>query len=63
MLALTTRTWDWAAGSLIAEEAGALVRLPGTVDDGFGDDLLFAASPGVAEALQEALVEFGLAKL
>jgi myo-inositol-1(or 4)-monophosphatase len=55
--------WDWAAGSLIAEEAGALVRLPGTVGDGFGDDLLFAASPGVAEALREALIEFGLAKL
>jgi myo-inositol-1(or 4)-monophosphatase len=56
-------TWDWAAGSLIAEEAGARVRLPGAEDDGLGEDLLFAAAPGVAQDLRAALVEFGLAEL
>jgi myo-inositol-1(or 4)-monophosphatase len=52
--------WDWAAGALIAEEAGALVRLPGTVEDGLGADAVFAASPGIADSLRSALVECGI---
>jgi myo-inositol-1(or 4)-monophosphatase len=55
--------WDWAAGALIAEEAGARVRVPGTAGDGFGEDLLMAAAPGVADALGSALVESGLAAI
>lgn len=55
--------WDWAAGALIAAEAGARVRLPGTMGDAFGADLLMAASPGVADALDAALVDSGLAAI
>lgn len=45
--------WDWAAGSLIAAEAGAVVRLPSATDD--AHQVLVAAAPGVAAALDEAL--------
>ncbi|HYZ67833.1 MAG TPA: inositol monophosphatase family protein [Mycobacterium sp.] len=48
--------WDWAAGALIAEEAGASMRLP-SVDDGTG--LIVAAAPGIAEALADALRRSG----
>ncbi len=44
--------WDWAAGALIAAEAGAVVRLP---DPGRPGGLLLAAAPGVADALTAAL--------
>ena len=49
--------WDWAAGALIATEAGALVRLP----EGGGDEagLLVAAAPGIAAQLIEALDRLG----
>jgi myo-inositol-1(or 4)-monophosphatase len=50
--------WDWAAGALIAEEAGAVVRLPGS-DDQLGTDAVFVATPGIADALHAALVECG----
>ena len=40
--------WDWAAGSVVAREAGAEVRpLPGEPAG------LVAASPGIAEGLAE----------
>lgn len=48
--------WDWAAGALIAAEAGAVVVLPGADDPGAG--LLLAAAPGVAGQLMEALDRF-----
>lgn len=51
--------WDWAAGALVAEEAGAVVRLPGGPEDGLGADAVFVSTPGVADALREALVECG----
>lgn len=44
--------WDWAAGVLIATEAGAVVQLP-------DPDMLYAAAPGVADALGAALRELG----
>ena len=44
--------WDWAAGALIAEEAGAHLRLPG-VDAGPG--LIVAAAPGIANEFDAAL--------
>ncbi|MEE2032412.1 inositol monophosphatase family protein [Rhodococcus chondri] len=49
--------WDWAAGALIAAEAGASVRVP----RGFGGEgeITVAAAPGVAVALDELLVEIG----
>ncbi|WP_224386719.1 inositol monophosphatase family protein [Pseudonocardia sp. ICBG1293] len=50
--------WDWAAGALIAAEAGALVHVAGTpgvpgLDDGdaLGADVTLAAAPGIAAAL------------
>jgi myo-inositol-1(or 4)-monophosphatase len=55
--------WDWAAGALIAEEAGAVVRLPedpAHTTDGLGRDATFAAAPGVADALRAALVDCGV---
>ncbi|RKT82350.1 myo-inositol-1(or 4)-monophosphatase [Saccharopolyspora antimicrobica] len=52
------KRWDWAAGVLIAEEAGARLRLPerGSAD-GLGDEMLICATPGIAEALTGALRE------
>jgi myo-inositol-1(or 4)-monophosphatase len=49
--------WDWAAGALVATEAGALVRLPEGADGEAG--LLVAAAPGIAAQLIEALDRFG----
>lgn len=45
--------WDWAAGAVIATEAGAVLRLPASTGD--AQDVLVAAAPGVAAALDEAL--------
>lgn len=49
--------WDWAAAALIAEEAGAVIRLPapGAEDD----DLVVAAAPGVSAALAGQLARVG----
>jgi myo-inositol-1(or 4)-monophosphatase len=58
--------WDWAAGALIAEEAGAVVRLPaaaGAPDDGLGADAVFVATPGIAEELLAALVGSGVGEV
>lgn len=41
--------WDWAAGALIAAEAGATVRLPGD------SDLIMASAPGIDHDLYAAL--------
>jgi myo-inositol-1(or 4)-monophosphatase len=48
--------WDWAAGALIAAEAGAILRLP-PVDRGPG--FIVAAAPGIADALADALRSSG----
>jgi myo-inositol-1(or 4)-monophosphatase len=48
--------WDWAAGALIAAEAGARLRLPPA--DG-GPGLIVAAAPGIADALADALRNAG----
>ncbi|HTI22169.1 MAG TPA: inositol monophosphatase family protein [Kutzneria sp.] len=55
--------WDWAAGGLIAEEAGAIFRPPGPDDDGLGPEATFAAAPGIADQLRAALVESGFGKV
>jgi myo-inositol-1(or 4)-monophosphatase len=49
--------WDWAAGAVIATEAGAVLRLPASTGD--SRDVLVAAAPGVAAALGEALDRAG----
>jgi myo-inositol-1(or 4)-monophosphatase len=52
--------WDWAAGALIAAEAGALVSLPGE-DPELGADATFAAAPSIAAPLRAALLRSGIA--
>ncbi|PRW65056.1 inositol monophosphatase family protein [Actinopolyspora mortivallis] len=50
--------WDWAAGALIASEAGARLRLPHpNSTDGLGDEAILCACPGIAEALTATLLD------
>jgi myo-inositol-1(or 4)-monophosphatase len=51
--------WDWAAGALIAAEAGAGLRLPAADGAVGGAGLVVAAAPGIAVALGDALARFG----
>jgi myo-inositol-1(or 4)-monophosphatase len=59
------KPWDWSAGALIAEEAGAVVRRPVTdaspdaPDDGWGPEATFAAGPALAGPLAELLRSAG----
>ena len=46
--------WDWAAGALIAAEAGAIVRLPEP-----GSDFMLVAAPGIVESLAELATQCG----
>jgi myo-inositol-1(or 4)-monophosphatase len=56
--------WDWAAGALIAAEAGAKVRLPNPeASDGLGDDGILCVTPGIAKDLREAVLRSGLADI
>lgn len=50
------KVWDWAAGALIAAEAGALVQPPRSAD---GAGLLVAAAPGISTAFDDALARCG----
>jgi myo-inositol-1(or 4)-monophosphatase len=50
--------WDWAGGALLAEEAGAVVRLPDSPDG-----MTFVATPGIADELTKVLAETGLADI
>ncbi|RJQ82290.1 inositol monophosphatase [Pseudonocardiaceae bacterium YIM PH 21723] len=52
--------WDYAAGEIIAREAGAVTRFPDhPEDDGLGPYLTVVAAPGIADALFDALREVG----
>ncbi|ULE32918.1 inositol monophosphatase family protein [Mycobacterium sp. IDR2000157661] len=51
--------WDWAAGALIAAEAGAVLRLPSGDGAAGGPGFIAAAAPGVAAALDTALRRAG----
>ncbi|MCD2196848.1 inositol monophosphatase [Actinomycetospora endophytica] len=59
--------WDWAAGALIAEEAGAVVRRPGAPGsedpDGLGAEAVLAAAPGIAAGLADLLRAHGVAEV
>ena len=55
--------WDWAAAALIAEEAGATVRLPGDSADGLGPDAVLAATPGIYAALCAELAAAGAGEI
>jgi len=49
--------WDWAAGSLIAAEAGAVIRLPaGSAEAG---EITLAVAPGIAAEFEALLNEIG----
>jgi myo-inositol-1(or 4)-monophosphatase len=50
--------WDWAAGALIAAEAGAVVLLPSDADAA-GAPLLVAAAPGIVAQLTAVLDRHG----
>lgn len=52
--------WDWAAGALIAAEAGARLQLPPSAGAVGGYGLVVAAAPGVADALDGVLRGVGL---
>ncbi|WP_410610664.1 inositol monophosphatase family protein [Amycolatopsis sp. lyj-109] len=54
--------WDWAAGALIAAEAGAEVSLPGTAPE-LGADATYAAAPSIADPLRKVLTDCGAAEV
>ncbi|HEX7427586.1 MAG TPA: inositol monophosphatase family protein [Mycobacterium sp.] len=51
--------WDWAAGALIAAEAGARLRLPPPSGSVGGAGMVVAAAPGVDKAFAAALSRAG----
>ena len=51
--------WDWAAGALIAAEAGARVRMPLLGGSTGGRGVVVAAAPGVDDAFMDALSRAG----
>ncbi|MEV0946421.1 inositol monophosphatase family protein [Rhodococcus sp. NPDC049939] len=51
--------WDWAAGSLIATEAGARVRIPAPHSSSADGEVVVAAAPGIADELDELFAEIG----
>ncbi|QCB50983.1 inositol monophosphatase [Rhodococcus sp. PAMC28707] len=51
--------WDWAAGSLIAEEAGAMVLLPDPNSTSSGGAVTVAVAPGIAADFTETLRRLG----
>jgi myo-inositol-1(or 4)-monophosphatase len=50
--------WDWAAGALVAEEAGAVVRRPETAGG-----LTVASAPGIASELGSLLRQIGAERI
>ncbi|WP_281250396.1 inositol monophosphatase family protein [Rhodococcus marinonascens] len=52
--------WDWAAGSLIATEAGARVRIPAPHSSSADGELVVAAAPGIADELEALFAEVGV---
>ncbi|MFF0544572.1 inositol monophosphatase family protein [Nocardia thailandica] len=51
--------WDWAAGALVAAEAGARVTVPAVTSPGSAGELTVVAAPGVADALTNLLDRAG----
>ncbi|WP_432278743.1 inositol monophosphatase family protein [Nocardia carnea] len=52
--------WDWAAGALIAAEAGAVLRLPPLATAGSAGALVVAAAPGIGGELFALLDRLGV---
>jgi myo-inositol-1(or 4)-monophosphatase len=51
--------WDWAAGALIAAEAGARLHLPATGEPAGNAGLTLAAAPGIATELLALMERLG----
>lgn len=51
--------WDWAAGSLVAEEAGAVVVLPSAASTTKEGSVTIAAAPGIGSAFVDCLASIG----
>lgn len=51
--------WDWAAGALIAAEAGAVVTVPPVTSPGSAGELTVVAAPGIATELAALLEQTG----
>ncbi len=51
--------WDWAAGALIASEAGARVHLPGPDVGGASGEVVLAMAPGIADELEAVMRSVG----
>lgn len=51
--------WDWAAGAVIAAEAGATVRLPRAGAPHDDAQLTLVSAPGIADELIDTLERFG----
>ncbi|MGS2805277.1 inositol monophosphatase family protein [Nocardia sp. MW-W600-9] len=51
--------WDWAAGALIAAEAGAVVHVPDVTVGGAEGELTIVSAPGVAADLTALLTRVG----
>ena len=58
-----TNPWDWAAGALVAREAGAVVHTPAADALGTTGRLLYAATPGVADDLLRLLRSTGAGEI
>lgn len=51
--------WDWAAGALIAAEAGALVRVPDADSRSADGQVTLAMAPGIADELTALFEDLG----
>jgi len=51
--------WDWAAGALVASEAGARVHLPGPEVGGASGEVVVAMAPGIADELEALMRSVG----
>ncbi|TCP55216.1 myo-inositol-1(or 4)-monophosphatase [Tamaricihabitans halophyticus] len=54
--------WDWAAGALVAAEAGAVVNLPEEHPE-LGGDATIAAAPSIHSELYQAALDCGIDKV
>lgn len=54
------QVWDWAAGALIAAEAGARLRLPPAGVGADAGELVVAAAAGIADELNSLFEELGV---
>lgn len=54
------QVWDWAAGALIAAEAGARLRLPAASVGADAGELVVAAAEGIADELNSLFEQVGV---